>query len=71
MSNKNAPTVANTAASAGDATINFKASHNGHPLTHLGMVANPSLPNSAGVFPATFDAWYCQKDNVVFLDNAS
>lgn len=71
MSNKNAPTVANTQSTAGDTTPNFKVSHAGHPLTHLGMVANPSLPNAAGLFPATFDVWYCQKDNVVFLDNAS
>ena len=71
MSNKNAPSIANTAAAAGDAVVNFKTSHSGHPLTHLGMVANPSLPNAAGIFPATFDVWYCQKDNVVFLDNAS
>lgn len=67
MSNKNTPNDLNTA--TGNTTAGFKTAHNGHSLTHVGQVANPSMVNSQGLFPATFDVWYCQLDHQLLIDN--
>ena len=72
MSSKAAPSADNTTVNT---AASFKVLHNGHPLTHVGQVVNASLPrvdiDPRGGQPTTFDVWYCQKDHVVFLDNAS
>jgi hypothetical protein len=70
VSNKNAPTDTNSV-SVITTTSGFKVTHNGHPLTHVGQVVNPSLTNTQGLSPAIFDVWYCQLDHVLLIDNAS
>lgn len=74
MSSKTSSTDINT--TGANATVaGFKAAHNGHPLTHVGQVVNPSIPrqdlDNRGGIPTTFDVWYCQQDHTLFIDNVS
>ena len=74
MSSQVLPTVS-SALGAAAVVAGFKSAHNGHPLTHVGQVVNPSKVRQdldvRGGIPTSFDVWYCQTDHLVFMDHAS